>query len=211
MQQAAQDFNPVMPSAGPAGIAETHRYDFMRHAHEPAHQMSHHAPPPVNKPTSLGLGTPPALMAPALPADVLADMRNPNKQQQFRKHIHQAGQDVERMNEIERLSDAIHDRENPFTRRHRRSILLTWSLIMAQKYPHLEPGDHWTTEVVLKEAKFYLRWRVSFPHLAGLLIVVSPLHTDGCHPWPPWCPPHQSSNITKLDDALGSLHRQMVP
>ena len=65
MQWAAQDFNPVMPFAGPAGIAKTHRYDFMRHAHEPAHQMSHHALLPVNKPTSLGLSIPPALMAPA--------------------------------------------------------------------------------------------------------------------------------------------------
>jgi hypothetical protein len=132
----------------------THQYDFVRHAQEPAYQMSH-CSLPVNGSV---FGLIPAQMAPTLPAD----MRNPKKQQQFRKHIHKAGQGSECMEEIEQLSDAIHDCKNPFTHQHHCSILLTWSLIMAQKYPHLEPINHWSMEVVLKQAKFYLLLRVSF-------------------------------------------------
>lgn len=67
------------------------------------------------------------------------------------------------MQEIEDLSQKIHDRENPFTRKNRRAILITWSIIIAMKYPQLPIEEHWSTPIVLKEAKFYLRWRVGHP------------------------------------------------
>lgn len=65
------------------------------------------------------------------------------------------------MAEIEAQSAIIHDRENPFTRKHRRGILATWSITLMEKYPDLPTEDHWASHIVLKEAKPYLRWRVS--------------------------------------------------
>lgn len=107
--------------------------------------------------------------APELPAEVLAAIKNPVAHQKLRNVIRiTKPEDVARMAEIEKQCNAIHDRENLFTCKHRRSIMITWSIIVASKYPNLPISDHWSTPIVLALTKFYLRWWVSLLYTSSL-------------------------------------------
>jgi hypothetical protein len=142
LQRTVLANNPIA-YAGSAGAASTHRYDHIRHGQPP------NTVPPLSK------------AAPDLPADVLTAIQNPLNNQKLRRAIRiTTAEDSERMAAIEEQCTIVHDRENPFTRKHRRAILITWSIIVHSKYPDLPLQDHWTTPIVLSLAKFYLRWRV---------------------------------------------------
>ncbi|CCM07064.1 uncharacterized protein FIBRA_09387 [Fibroporia radiculosa] len=56
----------------------------------------------------------------------------------------------------------ILDRSNPFTRKHREEILASWNNIVGEAHPGRSDKELWTTEIVEKWARPYLRTRVQF-------------------------------------------------
>jgi hypothetical protein len=63
--------------------------------------------------------------------------------------------------ELLQISQVVLDRMNPHTRRHREGVLFTWGLTLQSIAPDLPDELHWSPEVIMKYARFYLRWRVS--------------------------------------------------
>lgn len=70
--------------------------------------------------------------------------------------------------ELLQICQVVLDRMNPHTRRHREGILFTWGLTLQSVAPELHQDLYWSPEVVMKYARFYLRWRVSVLTCLGM-------------------------------------------
>jgi hypothetical protein len=177
LQCASLMHNPIVHSTGPAGATGTRHYDQIQHPYDVSHPSAQVPSLPYALTTVPALPSNPPMQttapelpsvppirrtAPNLPAEVLAAINNPASHQKLRNTIRiTSPKDAACMAEIETQCNAIHDCENLFTHKHHRSIMVTWSIIVALKHPDLSVSEHWSTPIVLAHAKFYLRWWVS--------------------------------------------------
>jgi hypothetical protein len=104
--------------------------------------------------------------APDIPQAVKDKLQSGKGHAKMRAHLSRLDTEDEaalQAKQIELLEICQHvlDRMNPHTRKHREAILFTWGLTLQSLASDLHEELYWTLTVVMKYARFYLRWRVS--------------------------------------------------